>query len=273
MADVSLVMLTGEAGGVLGNVNRWLSQIGQPPLSEEQLQQKIQHLKTPLGDVLLVDLEGLPQGANPSEDGRIIAGIAPGNGGTLFFKMRGNAALTESQKAPFIQWIKTVRIKDTQAAPSTSPSGVVAENLTGPKASSQTPIGWKTPQDWKPVAPGRMRYAEFSINGPSGTAGNVSVSVFAGDGGGDLQNVNRWRAQIGLPPLAEGGLEPLLTTVDARDGRILAVDMTGPKGRLLAGWTRIDGNSWFFKLTAPTELAGAQKPAFMKFLQSVTFHP
>ena len=61
LADISLVILSGEAGGVLENVNRWLSQIGQPPLTQEQLSRQIQHVGTNLGDVLVVDLEGLPR--------------------------------------------------------------------------------------------------------------------------------------------------------------------------------------------------------------------
>ncbi len=273
LADISLVILSGEAGGVLENVNRWLAQIGQPPLTQEQLERQIQHVGTSLGDLLVVDLEGLPPGADPTKDGRIIAGMAAGNGGTLFFKMRGNAALAEAQKGAFLKWIGTVRIPAANpAAPQTSPV-TSTENPNSPKADANQPITWTAPGDWSRIPPGAMRYAEFSVQGANHEAGNVSVSVFAGAGGGDLENVNRWRGQIGLPPLTESELEALLTPVDTKDGRILSVDMTGPKGRVLAAWRRTAGNVWFFKLTAPTVLAGFQKPAFVKFLQSVQLHP
>ena len=273
LADISLVILSGEAGGVLENVNRWLSQIGQPPLTQEQLSRQIQHVGTNLGDVLVVDLEGLPPGADPAKDGRIIAGIAAGNGGTLFFKMRGNAALAESQKTAFLKWIGTVRLSTANPAATSSSPGTAAENPNTLRAGPKPQITWSAPGDWKPVSPGAMRYAEFSVQGAKNQTGNVSVSVFAGNGGGDLENVNRWRGQIGLSPLAAGELESLLTPVDGGEGRILSVDMTGPKGRVLAAWRRTDANVWFFKLTAPTTLAGVQKPAFVKFLQSVQLHP
>jgi hypothetical protein len=113
-ADISLVSLAGPAGGALDNVNRWLGQLGQPSVTAEQLAQMSQHVSSPLGDVTVIDIEGLPQGADPAKDGRIIAGIAAGDSGTFFFKMRGNAGLTASQKAAFLQWIGTVRMAGAQ---------------------------------------------------------------------------------------------------------------------------------------------------------------
>jgi len=59
-ADISLVILDGPAGGVLENVNRWLSQLGQPPITDDKLAQMGQHVTSGLGDVMVVDLEGLP---------------------------------------------------------------------------------------------------------------------------------------------------------------------------------------------------------------------
>jgi len=108
-ADISLVALSGPAGGVLDNINRWLSQLGQPPITGEQLAQIARHVTSPLGDVTVVDLEGLPQGGDAAKDGRIVAGIVSGDGGSFFFKMRGNAALAESQKEAFLEWIGSVR--------------------------------------------------------------------------------------------------------------------------------------------------------------------
>jgi len=108
-ADVSVISLGGAAGGVLENVNRWLGQLGKPPVTEQELGPMTKHLTTPLGDVSVVDLEGLPAGSDPAKDGRIVAGIVASGDQTLFFKMRGNAELTESRKLEFLKWIETVR--------------------------------------------------------------------------------------------------------------------------------------------------------------------
>ena len=123
-ADISLIILGGAAGGVLDNVNRWQSQLGQPDWTAEELAQKAEHLKSPLGEMTVVDLQGLPQGADAAKDGRIIAAIVAGEGMTFFFKMRGNAELAGAQKADFIQWVGTVRLgeakTDAEAKPSAS---------------------------------------------------------------------------------------------------------------------------------------------------------
>jgi hypothetical protein len=118
-----------------------------------------------------------------------------------------------------------------------------------------------------------MRYAGFAVAGQNGETADISVSVFGGDGGGDLGNVNRWRSQIGLGEVDAGGLKPLVVPVAGKDSQILTVDMVGPKGRILAGWAKIGARTWFFKLAAPDALAGSEKAAFAKFLGSVQFQP
>ena len=67
-ADISLVTLGPSSGDVLDNVNRWLGQLGQPPLTAEQLPQVVQHLPGDLGHVAIVDL-GRQTGARRSEQG------------------------------------------------------------------------------------------------------------------------------------------------------------------------------------------------------------
>lgn len=108
-ADISFVALGTTAGNVLDNVNRWLGQLGQPPLTEQQLPQVVQHLPSELGHVALVDLQGLPEQGDPKKDGRILAGIATGDGTTSFYKMRGNATLVGAEKENFIKWITAMR--------------------------------------------------------------------------------------------------------------------------------------------------------------------
>ena len=46
MADVSFVSLGPAAGNVLENVNRWLGQLAQPPITADQLASTIQKLHT-----------------------------------------------------------------------------------------------------------------------------------------------------------------------------------------------------------------------------------
>src|SRR4026208_1936396 len=108
VADVSFVSLGSAAGNVLENVNRWLGQLAQPPSTEQKLGEIAQRLHTSLGDVTIVDLAGLPDNADPARDGRIVAAMVTTSTATLFFKMRGNADLTEAQKSDFIKWVAAV---------------------------------------------------------------------------------------------------------------------------------------------------------------------
>src|SRR5438045_7005629 len=64
VADVSFVSLGSAAGNVLENVNGWLGQLGQPPITEQKLGEMAQRLHTSLGDVTIVDLAGLPEQAD-----------------------------------------------------------------------------------------------------------------------------------------------------------------------------------------------------------------
>lgn len=277
VADVSLIALGGGAGGVLENVNRWFSQLGQPAITAEKLAQIARHVPSVFGDVMVVDIEGLPQGGDPAKDGRILGGIIPGEDKTLFFKMRGNAALAEAQKENFIKWVGSVRTEEAGAgAPAAAMPGMPA--MTTPEAPAATDsaadaakpqIKWEVPENWKPVPATSMRYASFAVAGQNGETADISISVFPGEAGGDLQNVNRWRGQIGLEPVED--IKALVVPVTGKIGEISTVDMAGSKGRILVGWTRANGSTWFFKVAGPDQLTAGEKEKFVKFLQSLEF--
>src|SRR5499427_9718868 len=138
VADVSFVSLGYAAGNVLENVNRWLGQLGQPPITEEKLGEIAQRLHTSLGDMTIVDLAGLPDNADPKRDGRIIAAMVTTANATLFFKMRGNADLTKAQKGDFIKWVAAICEAQTQAG-----SAQMVE--ASPQTTSAPTIKWTTP--------------------------------------------------------------------------------------------------------------------------------
>ena len=151
--------------------------------------------------------------------------------------------------------------------------GMGAPAVPGAPSAQPSQVTGTAPANWEPQPLTSMRQASFLVKGDNGETADISVSVFGGGGGGDLRNVNRWRAQVGLGEIGDGELKSLIVPVKCKDGEILTVDMAGPKGRILAGWARIDGKSWFFKLIAPDQLAAGEKAGFVKFLGSVQFHP
>lgn len=264
VADISFVSLGSAAGNVLENVNRWLGQLGQPPITEQKLGEIAQRLRTSLGEVTIVDLAGLPDNADPARDGRIIAGMVNTADSTLFFKMRGNAELTEAQKGDFIKWVAAVCNAQTQTA--------LPQMAGAPPPTISTPqIKWTTPQGWTEVAPSSMRYASFSAPADEGGKIDISIVTFPGDGGSDADNINRWRGQMGLAPVDTNALTSQVTPLKTDDTTFSTTDITGNKTRTIAAWTRRDGRVWFFKATGPTAAIEKEKPNFVKFIESVRF--
>jgi hypothetical protein len=262
-ADISLVRLGPAAGNVLDNVNRWLGQLKQPAVTEEKLRSMIQ----PLGDAAVVDLSGQPENGDPAKDGRIVGAIASDENGTAFYKMRGNAALVGAEKENFLKWVSASRGSTT----STSMSAPATATTTPASSESDLPqIKWELPSGWSTRLPSAMRYASFSAE-KNGESADISVVTFPGDGGSDVDNVNRWRQQIRLPAVGEELLKPMIAAVHAGDVHIDVIDMSGPSARVIAGWTRQRGHAWFFKMTGPPQLIEEEKPKFMAFLQSIRF--
>src|SRR4029453_2888968 len=146
VADISFVSLGAAAGNVLDNVNRWLDQLGQPPITEQKLAEIAQRLRTSLGDLTVVDLAGLPENADPTRDGRIIGAMVTTDSSTLFFKMRGNADLTEAQKGDFIKWVAAVCSAQAETR-SPQMAAMTRQDAGTPQ------IKWETPEGWTELPP------------------------------------------------------------------------------------------------------------------------
>jgi hypothetical protein len=155
--------------------------------------------------------------------------------------------------------------------PATMSDGLVAPDNSGlPQLKYTLPAGWKE----KPLT--QMRVASFNVSA-GGTTADVSVIPLGGLAGGDLANVNRWRGQVGLPPLADNDLQKLAenVTVAGRLAGLYDVAGTAPGSgnteRILGVISHRDDTAWFFKMTGDAGLVEKQKPAFIAFLKSVEF--
>lgn len=138
-------------------------------------------------------------------------------------------------------------------------------------APSGAALTWTAPASWITRAPGAMRIASYTVPGPAGAAGDFSVSSFGGDSGGELANVNRWRSQVQLPPIADADLPAALTRVSAHGLSFAIADLgqAGGTSRTLGAIVPFGGSTWFFKLTGPEAFVEQQKPIFLDFLETV----
>jgi hypothetical protein len=277
-ADVSVIPLGGMAGGDLANVNRWRGQVGLQRLADADLQQLAEKVEIAGQPADLYDIAGTGQ--------RIVGVIFHNGDATWFFKMTGDADLVEKQKPAFVSFLKSFQFGEP-AAPSTMdlsqlPSGhpaipgMSAANATTPAADAGSTPTWAVPADWQSAPLSQFLVAKFSITAADGSQVAVNVSSLAGDGGGLLPNVNRWRAQLGLSPVSDADLSNL-PTMDVSGGTATLVDLSGTDGRtgkparLIGVVLPLGGQTWFYKLMGDESVVAQQKDAFTKFIQSAKY--
>ena len=143
---------------------------------------------------------------------------------------------------------------------------------TPPPPTPKAPLKWSLPKGWSEAqGGGSMRFATFKP--PFAGKLEATVVVLPGPAGGELANVNRWRGQIGLPPLDEAGLAKARTALKTKAGSLNVYDFTSEgqaKSRLVAGYISTpDGNTWFLKLTGDEDPVAKAKPDFLTILGSV----
>jgi hypothetical protein len=156
-------------------------------------------------------------------------------------------------------------------------SSAPGASLPAASESARPQLTWKTPGGWTEVPAGEMRVASFKIQGQNGKQADVSVVPLPGLPGTDDANVNRWRGQVGLPPVSPEELKKSGENVEAAGQPAKLYDIAGQNpgngeaARILGVIQHRDDAVWFFKMTGDSDLVEQQKPAFVAFLKSVSF--
>jgi len=142
---------------------------------------------------------------------------------------------------------------------------------TPPAPAAGSKLAWTLPARWtESTGGGGMRYA--TLKAPVDGRIDVSVTVLPGEAGGELANVNRWRAQIGLPAVDAAALAAAREPLRTKAGTVSVYDFTndaGPKSRVVAGLTVVDGNTWFVKMTGDAAAVAAARPDFLRIVESL----
>jgi hypothetical protein len=230
-----------DAPFLLLNINRWRGQVGLKPIDPSQLAENVTTMPLAGGNTAtLVALVGnkqpggmtappsrpqagqaaadeaagadKPAAASPttgksaaettSPDG-MLGAIVPQATQAWFFKLTGPAPAVAALREPFHKFVESVRF-------------VGGEPRFDP------------PDDWQPQGPSGMRHETFRIPAAGSAAGDkpleLAVTTLVKPPGDErgylLANVNRWRNQIGLPPIDAAQL------ADQCERVTLASDMT-----------------------------------------------
>jgi hypothetical protein len=104
-AQITVIPLGGDAGGLLANVNRWRGQIKLGPIDEGQLRKDIRPVEVAGKPASYIELLG-PDGPDRQ---RTLVVVVPHGGQTWFFKMSGAADLVARQQAAFEAFMKSVK--------------------------------------------------------------------------------------------------------------------------------------------------------------------
>jgi hypothetical protein len=281
-ADVSIILLPGISASKTDVVNLWREQIHRGPLkSDDELSSQLEKVEVGAGQGELFDMVSEEPMIKEKFKERILVVMLTQGSASWFFKMTGEDELVREQKPAFLSFLKSITFAQTSAEPAIpSPHNFASVNalppVSPPAREGAGKPEWEVPPDWKEQPPGQMLLAKFTLGGSEGAKAEVTVSVFPGDVGGLLANVNRWRGQVGLTPVGQTEVEKL-KSLDVIGGKATFVDMSGvsPKNgekvRLLGAIVPREGRTWFYKLMGDEEVAGQQQASFLKFIQTVRY--
>ena len=266
IADVGVIPLpAGE--NELDLVNMWRDQLQLPALTNETAAESVS-VGNDSAKLFEVNSDA------PLIDGkfraRILVAELTRGATSWFFKMRGEDSFVASQKENFLQFLKSVSF--VQNAPAQISDAPITQN------ESATSI-WSIPSGWQQLPPSEFLAAKFLIQGDGNTKAEVNVSALAGEGGGLLANVNRWRGQLGLDPLkSEVELAHIIPSMDLPGGGHLTIvdftgtdSKTGKPARLIGAIVPQNRQTWFYKLMGDETVVAQQKDTFIKFIQSANY--
>jgi hypothetical protein len=163
---------------------------------------------------------------------------------------------------------------------SAGPSLPAGHPPVGPAAGraspERPPLKYNVPDGWKEVpSQSAFRVASFEVVVDDQRA-DVSVSPLTGSAGGLAANVNRWRDQLGLPPVDAPALRDSLQQIDVAGAPAQLVHLVAPESQpnrqaILGAVLQRGDQTWFFKMSGPADLVASQRAAFESFVRSVQF--
>lgn len=255
-AQVTITPLGMLAGKDAEVVNMWREMLGLEPLTREEAVKQFEKVEVGGEPANLFQIGGQP--GETSSGRKIIAAVVHRDDASWFYRLSGDGVVVDAQKPVFIEFLKSVRLKE---APSEAPA-VAAGEGSGSKP------GWTVPAQWREVTAGQMQVARFAVPERNGAKAEVGVSVFPNDTGGTLANVNRWRRQIGLAEVGEGELGSVVSPLDPASPGAILVEMTSDSKKLLGAVVPRNGRYWFYKLMGDTAAVSPEKEAFVAFAKS-----
>lgn len=292
-AECYMTMLGGEGGGLAANLNRWRTQMHQPAYTADELA-KLPTLELFGRPATFVDISGDFTGMNATEKltGQRLVGLALVEpGGSVFLKMTGPANVVGDQLEAFKQLASSfhleARARDPHAAVDPHANVDMGDGSMKPPPPSGTTstvnrgsgIAWTPPAGWTRAPDRSTRVCSYMVDGKDDL--QCYITVLAGDAGGALANVNRWRKQLGrddltqadLAALPQGKMLGVPAVLVEIPGKASADSTTADDALLLGAVCVRPRDSVFVKLSGPSARVAAQRESFRAFCASLVEAP
>lgn len=281
-ADLAVIPLPGTGGGDLDLVNLWRGQLNLPPITEAELARHTDEGRAGDQPYKLFSIVGSETTDAAAAGNQIVVAALRREGFTWFFKLAGDAAAVDSNRESLKAFLATVEFTAPVVAPphammAGAAAGAGPVGGGGPAADGTPKPTWQVPATWSAVPPTQMVHSKWTLGGDGKAGGEVAVSVFRGEAGGLVANLNRWRAKVGLGPAPAAELQPLADNFEVAGGKATLVDFVGSDleggeaSRLVGAIVRRDGWTWYYRLTGSPSLVEQHRNGFIEFVKTAQY--
>jgi len=288
-AEIAVIPMPGMANIELQLVNMWREQAKLPAITEAELGTQSTSVTMAGEQGKLFEVSSTEAVLGGKYKARILVAMLKRDDNTWFFKLTGEDAFVATQKSNFLSFLKDVSFEAPQLPAGHPPmagggggmgmgmgQGMMGGGATVPPGTGDQPK-WTIPAGWTEIARSPFLVGKFQVTGEGGAKADINVSMSAGDGGGLLANVNRWRGQLSLGSVDAAGLQKLSAPLELAGVQATLVDFSGDGAengnamRCLGAIVSQSGQTWFFKLLGDAKLVGREKETLITFVRSVKF--
>lgn len=257
-----LTLLPSRGGDALMNLNRWRGQFQQPSLTNiaEQKNEEVSFFNI---STKLFEISGNFKTQDQIHNNYTMLGLITKDEHWAYsIKFVGPSENVLAEKNNFLLWVSSLHPK---------PASKETPNHTTKESKK---LSWVTPKDWQQDTSNPQRIATFKPNGKAQT--ECTVTSF---GGSVLENLNRWRKQLGQEPISDLEKENH-EWLDTSIGKCYFVIIEGPynggmggqaiaTAQLIGGILSQGETSIFIKLIGPKNETSSEVDAIKSFIQSL----
>ncbi|MFH0944070.1 MAG: hypothetical protein V2A76_02630 [Planctomycetota bacterium] len=268
-AECYVTVLTG--GGEAANINRWRGQMSLEPLDEDALRAlpRRDFLETTAPFAEFHGTYSGMEGGGGGEGYALLGLLAQFPQAAVSLKMIGPDATVAAAREDFLAFADSLRIKGAEeGGGSSDPAASLDDSAAHPES-----IQWDVPAGWE-LAQGSSSMRLMTLKVTARPGAECWVTVLRGLAGGVSGNLNRWRREMGQPPLTEEELAAL-PTLKVLGAEAPFLEVTGPEGAdgtsrcLLGVIAELSGNGVFIKMVGSREDLAAEREQFAAFCRSL----